>query len=129
MRVLRSWLVIAAGVLLCGACFYEAWSSYWSGVVNIPLSRRKTGFTVSVTRADDPIVFFLGVLGFAVIALAILFGLVVLSRRLRSQSSREREFATREVLAPLERAAPSGLAPLWWGIGLAAAAFLLYAAA
>lgn len=129
MQRVRAWLLVIAGLAFAAWLLVECWSAFQSGVVSIPLGRRRSSVLVTLVRGENPAYFFLALAFATLVAVIVLLGAVWQGRSLVAGPRSTREVAARAITAPLEQAAPSGLAPLWWGLLIAAVCFLLYVAA
>ncbi|HWI83648.1 hypothetical protein [Ramlibacter sp.] len=104
----------------------EVWSSFLSGTAELGL--RRNVILVSVSREQSEVGFF------SILALYSLFGVVCIWYTLRllrgaaqPKDAANEAFAAKE-LAQIEAVAPSGLKPLWIGLLIFVACFLVYVA-
>jgi hypothetical protein len=129
MRTARASLIAIVGGILAIFVFAEAWRALQSGVVSVGLGRRRWGFVYTVVRVEEPLAFHAALAFLLLVAIAMLVSSLVLTRKLLLSTEHERKAATQSILADIERNAPSGLRPLWVGLVLAAACFVLYVTA
>ena len=129
MPRLRASLLVIACLAFAAWLLFECWGAIQTGVVALPLGRRRSGALLLLVRSEHP-VYFLLALAFTMLgAGVVLLGAIWQGRSLLTGTRITRENAARTFTAPLERAAPSGLAPLWWGLLAATVFFLVYAVA
>lgn len=129
MHRLRASLLVVVGLAFGVWLLAECWSALQSGVISVPLGRRRTGVLLTLLRGEQPVYFFLALVFGGLVALAVFFGAFLQGRSLVTGSSSSRAAAARTITAQVEQAAPSGLAPLWWGLLIVAVCVLIYAAA
>ena len=125
----RATLLAIVGLALGALILFECWDALQTGIVSVPLGRRHWAVLLTITRNEQPAYFFLGLSVIFLAGAVVLLGGAMQARSLVVGSRSSREAAARAITVPLEQSAPSGLAPLWWGLLIAAACFLLYAAA
>lgn len=127
-QILRAALLDLAGLALGLYVLAGCWSALQAGEIVLPLGRRLGNLVFTAIRAEQPLKFFLGLMsGFLFGTLCALLALWN-ARMVFTKSRAARHAIARDTLDPLEKAAPSGLAPLWWGLLVAIPLFLLYAA-
>lgn len=118
MRSFRTLLLIAAGFLIGGLAFVEAWAGMQSGVASFPLARRASDAIVFY-RVHSPLGYWLSVAWFITTGAVILGASCWYVWRFYRGADAKQE-AVHEILSNVERAAPSGLKPLWFGLAVVA---------
>lgn len=123
---LRFGLLVAASATLLWACVREIVESLKSGVSSLPIGRRGPVFHFS--ESESPFGFYATVLFFIALALLMLWFVLRQIRALLQPGEAANRKFIHEQIAHMERAAPSGLRPLWAGLAIVAVAVALYLA-
>ena len=129
MRTFRFALLIGAIASLASVVFLVAWNAIDTGAISIPFGRRRWHVLLTFVRNQDPIGFSIAVAIVAITGMLLLSFVLWQLRFILQRNAHEKEKTITGTLAELERAAPSGLTPLWVGLSIAVACFLIYVAA
>jgi len=127
MRTLRFLLLAIASFGIGAACFFEAWNSIQTGVASIPLRRSVALFTFA--RDKNLVGFGTAVALFTVIGIVVCAAACWQLRAVLHRRDPLSEKLISEAIARVEKAAPSGLTPLWVGLSIAIICFVMYAVA
>src|ERR671939_379852 len=89
----RATLLAVVGVALGGLILFECWDSLQTGIVSVPLGRRRWGVLLTVARSEQPAFFFLGLAAIFLAGAVVLLGGAVQARSLLVGSASSREAA------------------------------------
>ena len=73
MRTIRALFITIAGLLLAPLAFLEVWDALQTGVVSVPLGRRRWGMVFTFARQHEWLGFYLGIGLFIAVGALVLF--------------------------------------------------------